>query len=120
MFGQTRVYTEDFSVVFDWWNTLRWGQMVNSCTEPILEVQRKKKLLNYDWFYPLNRVVDFYMKPKVTLALTKGDMLPEKWCFLYMNDFEATKWFLETLKIAGDSWDLPLQDPKMWSTFVDL
>ena len=28
--------------------------------------------------------------------------------FLYMNDFEATRWFLEALKTAGDSLDLPL------------
>ena len=60
------------------------------------------------------------MRPKLRLALTKGEPLTEKWCFLYMNDFEATRWFLETLKTAGDSLDLPLQDPKMWSTFVDL
>ena len=39
---------------------------------------------------------------------------------LYINDFEATRRFLEALKTAGDSGDLPLQDPKMWSTFVDL
>ena len=40
--------------------------------------------------------------------------------FLYMNDFEATRRFLESLKTAGDSCDLPLQDLKMWPTFVDL
>ena len=40
--------------------------------------------------------------------------------FLYMNDFEATRRLLEAIKTAGDSWDLPLQDPKTSSTFVDL
>ena len=31
----------------------------------------------------------------------------KNYIFLYMNDFEATRGFLEALKTAGESWDLP-------------
>eukprot|EP00493_Phyllostaurus_siculus_P020491 UN20816 len=43
------------------------------------------------------------MRPKVRLALTKPDMLVKSDVFLYMVDFEATRRFLESLKISGDS-----------------
>ena len=38
--------------------------------------------------------------------------------FLYIQAFEATRRFLETLKTAGESLDLPLQDPKMRATLI--
>jgi len=60
------------------------------------------------------------MRPKARLALTKPDRRLQNGYFLYKDDFKATRWFLEALKTAGESLDLPLQDPKMWSTFVDL
>ena len=44
-----------------------------------------------------------YMRPKLRLALTKPEPTPQKWFFLYMNDFEATRRFLEALKTAGNS-----------------
>ena len=61
-----------------------------------------------------------YLRPKAKLGNTKPDMLQEKCYFLYIKHFEATRWFLEAPKTAGDSLDIQLQDPKIWSTFVDL
>ena len=52
------------------------------------------------WRAPIARA---YMRPKVRSVNTKPEPLQEKWCFLYMNDFEATRWFLEAIKIFGDS-----------------
>ena len=65
-------------------------------------------------------LLNMYLRPKAKLASTKGEPLHGKWCFLYMNDFEATRRFLDALKIAADSWDFLWQDTKMWSTFFDL
>ena len=63
-----------------------------------------------------------YVTPKLWLALTKPEPLQEKWYFLHIRDFEATRQFLEALKTAGDIWDLPLQDSKhlVWFIVVDL
>ena len=61
-----------------------------------------------------------YMRPEAKLGNTKPDPTFVLWCFLYISNFKATRRFLEALKTAGESLDLPLQDPKMWSTFVDL
>ena len=43
------------------------------------------------------------------------------WKMVHKNDFEAIRWFLESLKInlAGNKWDLPLQDQNIQSIFVD-
>ena len=64
--------------------------------------------------------VQMYMRPKAKLDNTKGDTTFVLQCFLYIKAFEATRRFLETLKTAGESLDLLLQDQKIWSTFVDL
>ena len=61
---------------------------------------------------------EYEAKTQVDLGETRT--VTPKVVFFYMNDFEATRWFLEALKTAGDSCGLPLKDPKMWSTFVDL
>ena len=43
------------------------------------------------------------MRPEAKLGNTKPDMLQEKCYFLYIKHFEATRWFLEALKTAGDN-----------------
>ena len=52
---------------------------------------------------PPTNILPRYMRPKLRLALTKPDRRMKNVYFLYMDDFEATRWFLEALKTAGDS-----------------
>ena len=52
----------------------------------------------------LQNVLYIYMRPKAKLGNTKPDPRTHLTCFfIYIQAFEATRRFLEALKIAGDS-----------------
>ena len=66
-------------------------------------LQLSKSVVNRE-SVQVNMAYDLIYEAKTQVGLTKPDTLTEKWCFfLYMNDFEATRRFLEALKTAGDS-----------------
>ena len=49
-------------------------------------------------------ILDIYNEAKTQVGLGETGTAPPKVVFfLYMNDFEATRRFLEALKTAGDS-----------------
>ena len=82
---------------------LRWHREVKSWANalPLLS------LTNYQ----------IHMRSWVRLAWTDPWLTTVFDNFSIYEYFEAIKWFLEALKIAGDSWDLPWQDTKKfkWS-----
>ena len=57
-------------------------------------------------------------KAKVRFALKKPNMMGQNVYSWQMNDFEATRRFLEAIKTAADSCNLPSQDLKMWSALI--
>ena len=53
----------------------------------------------FHYFHNFNQCW-FYMRPKVRLALTKPDMLQEKWCFYIPSYFDKLKFFYFAKRFA--------------------